>query len=273
MLQKLNYIIRPLFTKWFIGADKKIAEVESLLFNVRPDDVCMIGLYGMGSVSKTTIAKILFEKYRSQSMFHCFIENVREKCGRFETNYVQNELETHSMDRFPVIRIGLYSDCPPQNKKIMIVLDDVSDSQQLEYLIRNKNQFASGSKIIVTTRDKGVFHDEFNVLYNLMPLDNDEAHQLFCLNVFNQDQPKSKFIYQIDMAVDYAKGNPLPPKVLGLYLHSKNTREWESALQKLKKSPYEGIHKALRLSCDDGLDFKEKNTLLDVSTFLKGDKK
>ena len=42
------------------------------------------------------------------------------------------------------------------HRKILIVLDDVREIQQLEGLIGMKNLYGAGSKIIMITRDKNV---------------------------------------------------------------------------------------------------------------------
>ena len=39
-------------------------------------------------------------------------------------------------------------------KKVLIVLDDVDCSSQLEYLVPDRDWIGEGSRIIITTRDK-----------------------------------------------------------------------------------------------------------------------
>ena len=42
----------------------------------------------------------------------------------------------------------------PHSKKVLIVLDDVDNLEQLEYLVGNHDWFGSGSRIIITSRER-----------------------------------------------------------------------------------------------------------------------
>jgi hypothetical protein len=75
-----------------------------------------------------------------------------------------------------------------------------------------------------------------------------------------------------DRAVDYAKGNPLALKILGSHLSTKRPKEWDSALEKLKKIPKAEIYDVLRLGYE-GLDLEEQNIFLDIACCLKGETK
>jgi hypothetical protein len=53
--------------------------------------------------------------------------------------------------------------------KVLVVLDNVSDEEQLEILIETLDWFGRGSKIIITSRDKQVFLNRVddNYVYEL----------------------------------------------------------------------------------------------------------
>lgn len=52
--------------------------MNSLLKLELKDKVCFIGIWGMGGIGKTTLARVVFKKIRNKFDISCFLENVRE---------------------------------------------------------------------------------------------------------------------------------------------------------------------------------------------------
>ncbi|MCI22078.1 NBS-containing resistance-like protein, partial [Trifolium medium] len=119
----------PVNSKGLIGIDKSVAHLESLL-KKESKKVRVIGIWGMGGIGKTTIAEEIF----SQNHFE-YEEDVKIDTP----NRLSSDIER---------RIG--------RMKVLIVLDDVKDTDQLEMLFGTLDWFRSDSRIIVTTRDKQV---------------------------------------------------------------------------------------------------------------------
>lgn len=71
------------------------------------------------------------------------------------------------------------------------------------------------------------------------------------------------------MVINYTKGNPLAVRVVGSYLFGKSKREWECALERLKRIPHVKIFDVLKISFD-GLPDEEKEVFLDVACFFEG---
>ncbi|KAK2643363.1 hypothetical protein Ddye_025126 [Dipteronia dyeriana] len=158
-----------------------------------------------------------------------------------------------------------------RRKKILIVLDDVDDSEHLKELV-DRSLFGLGSRIIVTSRDRQVLYQigvERFELYEVEGLKDREALQLFNENAFMQSFSPEDYMGLPRKFVSYCGGNPLALKVLGGTLLGKSMPRWNSLLDKLKKCPNLKIQKVLSISYD-GLDFEEKEIFLFIACFFKG---
>lgn len=113
----------------------------------------------MGGKGKTTIAKVLYNQHSSQFEGSCFFAGVKENFKRSGPVVVQEELLSNIFSErnprmyafhrgFTVIKRRLCL------KKVLIVLDDVDNLEQLEILGRYFDWFGLGSRVIVTTMDK-----------------------------------------------------------------------------------------------------------------------
>ncbi|XP_028801070.1 disease resistance-like protein DSC1 [Neltuma alba] len=262
------------YLKDLIGIQKRMADVESLLEKDSNDDVRFIGIWAMGGMGKTTLAKALFSKLRFGYEGSYFLANVREeskKCGidALREKLILNLLgdkESH-IDMVDGA-ISSYAMRRLSRKKSFVVLDDVDDLEQLEKLAGKHDWFGPGSKILITTRDKQVFGKEVDDIYQLEALNSDEAFQLFSLNAFKKHydgDPKIREL--VEKITHYAGGNPLALKVLGSFLYGKNQEAWQSQLEKLTKLPCPKINDILKLSLEE-LDSEEKSIFLHISCLL-----
>nr|WIL60054.1 nodulation protein [Melilotus officinalis] len=263
------------YTVRLIGIGKQISHVESLL-QTESRDVHAIGIWGMSGIGKTTIAEEVYSRLCSEYEGCYFKANVREEWGRHGNMYLKKDLFStllgeqdlkidtpHGLPSFVERRL--------RRMKVLVVLDDVNDQQQLEILIGTLDWFGRGSRIIITTRDKQVLSKRVvdNDIYEVKALDFDDSFRLFILNAFEQNHLEKEY-HELSMKmVSYAKGIPLVLEVLGRHLRGKDKTMWESQLQRLTKVPIKKVHDAVRLSYND-LDRHEKKILLDIACFLDG---
>ncbi|XP_054780010.1 disease resistance protein RPV1-like [Prosopis cineraria] len=264
ILDRLNRMYPISTSHGLVGIEENVDCIKSLL-----EHVSIVGIWGMGGIGKTTMAKVVFSNLSSQFESCCFFENLREESEKYGLKYIRDKLlkellkEEESMVgfTFAMRRLGC--------KKVLIVLDDVNSANQLEYLAKECHSLRLGSKVIITTRDKHLLLGRVNEIYEAKPLSSDKSVNLFNLKAFHNDNYDSGYEELSERAVSYAKGNPLALITLGSYLHSKTAEEWESALAKLEKTTHEDIHAVLKLSYD-GLDHEEREMLLEIACFLKG---
>ncbi|XP_054783912.1 disease resistance-like protein DSC1 isoform X2 [Prosopis cineraria] len=269
---KLNIMYRSDFTD-LVGIDERIAELESLMVE-GSEDVRVIGIWGMGGIGKTTIATAIFDRFCFQYEGNCFLANVREETENHGVIYLKNKIFSILLKEND-LQIGTPYGIPTYvrrrllRKRVLVVLDDISDSDQLENIVGALDCFGSGSRIIITTRDRQVLGKRVDKIYEVKPMMFDDAVRLFMLHAFQNNQVDLEWKELSGKVISYAKGIPLALKVLGSFLYGRSKEEWKSQLEKLNKMPHAKIQDVIRLSYDR-LDWEEKNIFLYIACFLKG---
>jgi len=280
ILGQLNSIV-PFVSDDLVGIDSRVEELMNLYLGIGVDDVRFVGICGMGGIGKTTLARALYERIACQFEANCFLANVREEAGKrglvalqkqLLSSTIQTESNINIWDDYEganVIRNRLYC------KRVLIILDDVDQCEQLRALVEKRCWFGRGSRIIITTRDKRVLieHDvSEDEIYEANKLNYDEALQLFCRKAFKEDRPPKDFVELSKKVLNYANGLPLALDILGSSLYCRSVDVWGCMLSKLKEIPDKKIQDKLQISFD-GLPEVEKKIFLDIAFFFKGEDK
>ena len=267
----------PLFVaKHPIGIDIR-AEAIELLLDMESNDVCMVGICGFGGTGKTTISKAVYNRIANRFEGSCFLENVREMSKiiggiiQLQETLLSKILRERDLKVYNVFEgINLIKE-RLRHKKVLIILDDVKDSKDVENLLGECNWFASGSRVIITTRDKHILTTlgRDPRIYEVTKLSQCEAGELFNQHAFQASEYGEDYSELAKQIVCYANGLPLALKIIGSDLCGKNIHEWKSALEKYKNIPHEDIQEILKISYD-GLGNSEKDIFLDIACFFKG---
>ncbi|XP_054817722.1 disease resistance protein RPV1-like [Prosopis cineraria] len=243
----------------FVGI-KSTTDKLSSIFRIGLDDVRLLGIWGMGGLGKTSLARAIYQRIQSQFDASYFYANVREISKKKGLVHLQrkflscslqlrNKEFDHIDDEYEGKNMIKTFLC---NQKVLMVLDDVSEMSQLEFLAAKKDWLGPGSRVIVTTRDKKLLtvHGEFET-YVADFLNDEESLQLLCQSAFKSDQPPVDYLELSKSVVEQAAVLPLTLKMLGCHLCGRNMLEWKDVLGKMKKVLPNDIMKGLQISYVD----------------------
>ncbi|XP_024172650.2 disease resistance protein RUN1-like [Rosa chinensis] len=227
----------------------------------------------MGGSGKTSVAKAIYNKVYSSFESNNFIGSVRETAKELNGKITLQErllsdilkptkVEVGDADRGIILikeRLG--------SKKVLVIVDDVDDVDQLTALAIRSDSFGPGSRIIITTRDRHLLELlEVDSIHLTQEMKEKEALELFSWHAFHNPCPDSGFLKLTRRVVTYCGGLPLALEVLGSFLFKGSISHWESTLKKLEKFPDDKIHKILKTSFD-ALDENQGDIFLHISCF------
>ncbi|KAM5566629.1 hypothetical protein ABKV19_014999 [Rosa sericea] len=267
-------------TPYPVGLHSRVEEVMKLL-DIGSKTVQVVGVHGMGGIGKTTLAKALFNRLvgHFERHRHSFISNIREiSAGRDEKGLVtlQNKLIS-DLSNGTVAKINQTSagiaaiKAAVNEKRVLLVLDDVDNIDVLSALVGNGQWFYERSRIIVTTRDRELLsnHRVNHKLYEVRELDGSDALELFSHHALGiREIPADTFLKLSKEIVDLTGGLPLALEVFGSSLYDKRTEKvWIDALHKLRQIRPRDLQDVLMISYN-ALDDQEKCIFLDIACLL-----
>ncbi|XP_058729208.1 putative disease resistance protein At4g11170 [Vicia villosa] len=260
-----------------VGVESRVEATTKLLNIQKSEDVLILGIWGMGGMGKTTIAKAIYNQIGSKFEGKSFLLNIRE-IWETDTNQVSLQQQVlcdiYKTMTFKIRDIesgkNILKERLSQNR-VLFVLDDVNEIDQINALCGSREWFGPGSRIIITTRDMHILNScRVDHVHRIEVMDESESLELFSWHAFKQSSPTKDFATHSIDVIAYSGGLPLALQVLGSYLSDCEIPVWQKVLEKLKCIPNNEVHKKLKVSFDGLKDITEKQAFLDIVCFFIG---
>ncbi|KAI4310761.1 hypothetical protein MLD38_035712 [Melastoma candidum] len=272
---------RPYFdvAKHPVGLDP---HVETVMSRIRmgdmPEDAHLLGICGVGGIGKTTVAKAVYNRIADEYDGSSFLANVREVARQHGVVKLQESL-LHDILGDSKLKVGYIQTGVSMmrdkldGKRVLLVLDDVDRSNQVNDLLGKRNWLGLGSRIIITSTSAEVLADVGVAdVYKINQLNHDDSLELFSWNAFKKPHPTPDYKFLSSFFVTHAMGLPLSLIILGSFLRSKSVVEWKQASDRLKASVSGNMDLIIQF-CFQGLEAHERAIFLDIACFFNGEDK
>ncbi|XP_062028437.1 disease resistance protein RUN1-like [Rosa rugosa] len=266
----LNLAVYP------VAIHSRVDDISKCLGVGLDDDVRMVGIWGMGGIGKTTVAKAIYNKFYHDFDSRCFLADVRETAKDSNGKIVlQERLLSDVLKPIKIVvgdvsrgvnvikeRLG--------SKKVLVIFDDVDHEDQLHALAISRDSFGPGSRLIITTRDRHLLELlKVDTIHLAQEMNEEEALELFSWHAFQNISPNEEYVELSRRVVAYCGGLPLALEILGSFLFRRSIGDWNSTLKKLEKIPDGRIQSRLRISFD-AIDESQRNIFLHICCYFIG---
>ncbi|XP_040872126.1 disease resistance protein RUN1 [Glycine max] len=263
-----------------VGMESHFAKLSKLICLGPANDVRVVGITGMGGIGKSTLGRALYERISHQFNSLCYIDDVSKLYQGYGTLGVQKQLLSQSLNErnLEICNVSdgtLLAWKRLSNAKALIVLDNVDQDKQLDMFTGGRVDLlrkclGRGSIVIIISRDKQILKAHgVDVIYQVKPLNDEDAARLFCRKAFKSNYIVSDFEKMTGDALLHCQGHPLAIEVLGSSLFDKDVSHWRSALASLRVNKSKNIMNVLRISFDQ-LEDTHKEIFLDIACFFNG---
>ncbi|KAF8017616.1 hypothetical protein BT93_H2722 [Corymbia citriodora subsp. variegata] len=249
-----------------VGIDKPREELIKWLVDEEPR-LKVLSIFGMGGLGKTTLAKRVYDNQQVKVYFqsHAWInvsesykiedilrDMIEQLHGEIEQTVPQG-IESANRIKLNQIVKGFL-----QQKRYVIVLDDVWNSNALEGIKYAMPNSSFCNRILITTRTADVATSSFNQskVYELEPLSPEESWSLFCKKAFHGNPCPPHLENLSRQILKKCEGLPLAIVTIGGLLSTKDGREWEMISRSLaaeleSNDRMQNFRKILSLSYND----------------------
>ncbi|XP_025827037.1 putative disease resistance RPP13-like protein 3 isoform X2 [Panicum hallii] len=208
----------------------------------------VVSVVGIGGLGKTTLAKTVYDKLKVEFECSAFVSVSHSPDMKKIFKDILLELDKDKYDNIhntakdekqliDILREFL------GNKRYLIVIDDIWDTQSLETIRLALERNSCGSRIITTTRKFEVATEAGDV-YHLEPLSYSNSKKLFYTRIFggegkcNENKPDEV----LDKILKKCGGVPLAIITMASLLAGKPTEEWSEVYTSIGFSRKDNWH-------------------------------
>lgn len=231
---------------------------------------------GIGGIGKTTIAKFAYNSSARLFEGSSFLANINEiakQCNglvRLQKQVLYDIVG--KKERISNVDEGIMMiEDAVRHKKVLLVLDDVAEADQIDAVLGTRDWLNPASKIIITTRHESLLKPSIpHKVLKLEVLNKMDSLKLFSWHAFGEDRPLEGYVELSKRVVLQCVGLPLALRVLGSALSGRRPEIWGSALEKLETIPNSHVIEKLELSFDTLDDDHDKDIFLHIAHFFLG---
>ncbi|GLJ22677.1 hypothetical protein SUGI_0427220 [Cryptomeria japonica] len=260
--------------KYPVGLETVKKDIIQKLHLGSAQTVVRFGIWGIGGIGKTTVAKAVYNEACNDFDAASFVFNVRSTSltklqGQILKDLVNYEEELYSVEKGKYLLTDRL-----RGIRALVILDDVDDRVQLEALAGH--WLSPGSCLIITSRDRHILnaaHISSACIHEMSGLEESEGLQLFSWHAFLRPSPITGYEVLSKRIVQACKGHPLSLEIIGAFLYDKQNDTdidcWNEILDNFTVN--KDIFKTLKISYKD-LSAEERDIFLDIACFFIGER-
>ncbi|XP_013597423.1 PREDICTED: probable WRKY transcription factor 19 isoform X2 [Brassica oleracea var. oleracea] len=264
-------VVRNACFRLHLKSSKNLVRILALLNHPQPLEAEIEGIWGMAGIGKTSIAREIFELLAPQYDLCYFLQDFHRMCKSKGLRQIRDDFLS-KVFREEELCLGACDTKPSfmrdwfLNREILVVLDDVSNARDAEYVFGGFSWFSRGHRIILTSRSKQVLVQcKVKEPYEIQKLSDFESFRL-CKQYLKEE---SAIMSEL---MSCSSGIPLALKSFVSSVSKQHMNDMKKHLQSLRINPPTKIQEAFRRSFD-GLDENGKNIFLDLACFFRGENK